>query len=117
LLVLDFSFKQGPLVVSRNGSIADIYPTILSREKSLFSPSRREQIQFFHKNASPPQWGLLDGDFKYISTHDSKRQEIYWLKNDPHEKNDLKEIYPERIRHYHQLTKEWFFSEDELFKK
>lgn len=117
LLVLDFSFKQGPRIVSRNGSIADIYPTILSLEESLFSSSKREKTLFFHKNASPSQWGLLDGDFKYISTHDGKKQEIYWLKNDPHEKNNLKEIYPQRMRHYHQLTKEWFFSEDERFKK
>lgn len=115
LLVLDFDFQQGPRRVPRNGNISDIYPTILSQKTSLFSPSRLQGKEFFHKNSRPQQWGLVDGDFKFISTHDGKTQEIYWLKNDPHEQKNLKDLYPHRLKYYHSLSAQWYLREDKKY--
>lgn len=117
LIVWDSQFENGPLTVSKIGSIKDIYATVFSQEGSLFNPDKKEEIQFFHKNSWPPQWGLIDGNFKFISTHDGRKQEIYWLKDDPHEQRNLKALYPNRLKRYQAQTKKWFISEDENFKK
>jgi arylsulfatase A-like enzyme len=50
---------------------------------------------------------VRDGDFKLIEFYSDNRQELYNLKNDPQEKQDLSEKNPEKLAELHNLLTDW----------
>lgn len=116
----------GPLRDSRIGRIgasADILPTLLGLllpdgaappgdellGQDLLSPDYRLRIAFFHKITHPEQWGLRDGQWKYIGRRDEEGgAELYDLDADPAEQRDLSGRFPDRVRVYQDLCASWF---------
>jgi arylsulfatase A-like enzyme len=117
LLIIDTQVHDGPHVSSRIGGVGDIMPTILFSPQSLLSTLFNERVQFFHKNTAPPKWGLIEGNFKFISTHDKNFKELYNLQLDPHEKNNIIDLHTDKIRRYEQWIADWFSKKDKQFLK
>jgi len=88
-------------VFDRPGSIGDVMPTILADAahidisdetigQDLFSQDYQPRMHFFHKHQIPPQWGVRDGKWKFISRQiDTDHAELYDLSTDEAERNNL----------------------------
>jgi arylsulfatase A-like enzyme len=115
----------GPCVSSRLASVGDDFPTTIafvfgktSERKpitgipgqNLLSPQYHLQMQFFHKTASPLQWGMRDGKLKMISNQVGAHVELYDLEVDPEEKNNLANdaSYKKIIDVYQMKTQDWY---------
>ena len=125
LLVLDFRLETGPLVSEKRGAIGDIMPTLAGlaglpapavRGRSLVEPSYPPRIHYFHKSAPPEQWGLVDGQWKFIA---ERREEggvwLFDLSEDPFEQHNLADRYPERVARYRRLAGQWYIRTDRDF--
>lgn len=100
--------------------LMDVFPTILERVggkapvkldgKSFYGVLRQEEnwqdrTVFWHaEKARPRQTGespasaIRSGDWKLINFYEANKIELYNLKSDPFEKNNLFAIYPERTK-------------------
>jgi len=127
LLILDPELQSGPIVSSKKGSIGDIMPTILSYGnintdsipgQNLLSREYKNKINYFSKNSYPEIWGLLDGEWKFIvQTVENKFPELYNLKNDPLEKNNLAARYPKQVALYQTLLPDWYIRKNKAYTK
>ena len=126
-LIYDFRKKNGWKLINRTGGIGDIMPTILNITnntaqkipgQSLLDSNYETRIQFFHKNFHPEKWGLLDGDWKFITRKNgNKFPELYNLSVDQLEQNNLASEYPDRISNYHKLCANWYVQANQNFMK
>jgi phosphoglycerol transferase MdoB-like AlkP superfamily enzyme len=125
LLLLDFSQQDGPIASAKTGFIGDVMPTLLSLAgaappdtpgQNLFSPDYQARIHYFHKNARPEQWGLLDWPWKFITgKNGNANPELYNLAADPTEQRNLAAAYPDKVDAYHFLAAQWYIRADRQF--
>ncbi|MBI3557870.1 MAG: sulfatase-like hydrolase/transferase [Deltaproteobacteria bacterium] len=128
LIVLDATFNAGPLRSGRVASSGDVLPTLarLARVggntqlgQNLFSPSYEPRTVFFYKSTPPEQWGLRDGQWKFIAgMTDKEKPELYDLSADPDEKVNLAGLaglkgpagsrLKPQLESYTQALTEWF---------
>ncbi|MGV6807023.1 MAG: sulfatase-like hydrolase/transferase, partial [bacterium] len=120
--------KRGPppALTGMPGSLSDIYPTLsewMGEDVStgfgatlMDRPSRSRPV-FFYKNSIPAQWGVLDGQWKYISEMRGDGTELYNLDSDPIESVNLAHIYPERLEQYRDRVESWYLSTDYNFRR
>jgi hypothetical protein len=73
------------------------------------------QPVFFHKNIVPEQWGLRDGNWKFIGGIRNREPELYDLANDPTEQRNLAGQEPDRVQRYDALCQRLFCYHDEQF--
>jgi len=85
--------------------------------QNLFSSEYKLQMQFFHKQSDPLQWGCRDGKMKIISNQLSNHVEMYDISNDPNEKvnlamrlgtKDTIDKYEKRIQAWYINVHCWF---------
>jgi arylsulfatase A-like enzyme len=116
--------SPGPVVSHRVGSTGDIMPTLLAAAgcrpvdvpgRNLCSEWFTPQPVFFHKNMVPEQWGLRDGNWKFIGGIRNREQELYDLANDPTEQMNLAGQEPDRVQRYDTLCQRLFCYHDEQF--
>ncbi len=115
----------GPITVSRPGQIGDLFPTLVGLlgarpaldvpGQDLFSPTYQQRIAYFHKLATPAQWGLRDGHWKFIGSIDGTGGRLFDLARDPSEQHDLARTHPAQVRTYHQLCSAWYFAAQDAF--
>ncbi len=114
-----------PHLSDRPGSIGDIAPTLmaLQEKESPFYPSQNllgadytARLNYFHKSAHPPQWGVRDVNWKYIGLISGGEAELYNLATDPEESNNLADQYPDRVRRYDGLTAQWFLDSNHRYR-
>lgn len=125
LLVLDFRLQDGPLVSQKRGMIGDILPTLLGRAgipappvrgQNLADPGYAPRIHYFHKTTAPEQWGLVDGQWKFIAERTgSGGAQLFNLDRDPREQHNLAASLPERVEHYRRLAAQWYIRTDRDF--
>jgi phosphoglycerol transferase MdoB-like AlkP superfamily enzyme len=123
LLRIDTS-QQQQISIDRPGSIGDIMPTIIANEvvdkqksamvnnkvlgQNLYAENYQQRLQFFHKHQIPAQWGVRDGQWKYISRQTGiKHAELYDLSTDPGEQHNLAKLHPKRVVKYQQRVAQW----------
>ena len=112
-----------PCVSSHSAAVADTFPTTVAFAlgdvgvprpvdgipgQNLLSPQYKLRMHFFHKTASPYQWGLRDGPFKMISNQIGKHVELYDLSVDPLEQNNLAQSKKELVDVYENRVQLWF---------
>lgn len=121
--------QEHEIVIDRSGSVADIAPTIVAdaltraAEKKflgqdLFSPSYQKRLHFFHKHQQPMQWGLIDGEWKFIGNQSNPQSaELYNLKTDPTEQINLSSSHQERLTKYQERSSQWLAGMQAEFNK
>lgn len=125
-MLIDLSEEIEPVYSRKRAFVGDIMPTLLDIQgieiprsvigQSLFSPKYEEKMAFFHKSAHPEQWGLRDGAWKFIVERNGKRNpELYNLDDDPDEKTNLADRYPERAGEYIERIANWYVYSNNLF--
>jgi hypothetical protein len=125
--VLDFNESVGPVVSEKRGTVGDIMPTILSlsgqtsppvQGQNLFLSDYQPRIHYFHKNTYPEEWGLLDGQWKFITEKNgNKNPQLYDLSQDLLEQQNLADQYPDRVARYHQLVANWYLRMNDSFSR
>jgi phosphoglycerol transferase MdoB-like AlkP superfamily enzyme len=128
LMIVDLEKRLKPMSSSRRGATADVMPTILATQgiaakdhvigQNLLSGTYTEKITYFHKSTEPEQWGLRDGEWKFIVEQDGKRHpELYNLNNDPDETTNLVEKHRDRVDTYVNMISNWIVYLDSEFVK
>jgi arylsulfatase A-like enzyme len=124
LLISNPNLFPRPIVSPRVGSISDIMPTLLALTgqppadvpgQDLMGRDYTPRLVFFYKNAFPEQWGLRDGQWKYIAEEQGGRAELYDLSFDHDEANNLAQIYPDRVALYDKLAGHWYVQTNHEF--
>ena len=114
------AIDNGPVVSERIGATADILPTIAETAglratdvvgQNLLSADYRPRIAYFFKSNYPEQWGLRDGNWKFIARtgKEAVEPELYDLETDPTEQKNLAGEHPELVPTYQALCSEWYF--------
>jgi len=108
----------GQAVVSeRIGTTGDLMPSLLAllglntapvQGQNLFSPWFERRLAYFHKDTPPHQWGLRDGQWKFIDELTGETTELYDLSRDPLEQNNLADEYPDLVAQYRRLVRDWY---------
>jgi arylsulfatase A len=110
-------------------SSVDFYPTILDITGSKPEPKQiidgvtllplltqtgelKRQAIYWHyphynSNGNKPGGAVRAGDFKLIEFYEDGKLELYNLKDDIGEKNDLAAKMPENVKELHQMLKDW----------
>jgi phosphoglycerol transferase MdoB-like AlkP superfamily enzyme len=127
LMIVDLEKKITPVSSNRRGSIADVMPTILATQaiaaedyvigQNLLSDTYVEKIAYFHKSSEPEQWGLRDGEWKFIVGRNDENIELYNLDNDPDETTNLANEHKERTDIYVNMISNWIVHLDAEFVK
>jgi hypothetical protein len=73
------------------------------------------QPVFFHKNMVPEQWGVRDGNWKFIGGIRNREPELYDLAHDPAKQVNLAGEDPDRVRRYAALCQRLFSDDDAQF--
>ncbi|MCP4501233.1 MAG: sulfatase-like hydrolase/transferase, partial [Deltaproteobacteria bacterium] len=69
--------------------------------QDLFSSSyKRKRVYLLKTRGASPFVGLVDGDWKFMHELNAGRSELYNLKDDPDEMENLVEDFPARVRKY-----------------
>ena len=125
--VIDPLSYQTPILSKRVGSTSDIFKTIATfvdpkvkglPGRNLFAKNFPQRLVFFHKTFLPDQWGVRDGNWKFIENQvGAKEPQLYNLTNDPDEQvnlikshHNIEKIYSERIRSWYIATNNRFTS-------
>jgi arylsulfatase A-like enzyme len=104
---------RGPLRSERLADNGAIRPTLVAwaggteKARDLMAGEFEVRPVFFHKLASPEQFGVRDGDWKYIGDIRTHIDELYDLASDPHERVNLATRWPERSAVYRRMCEEW----------
>ena len=115
-----------PGLVSRRAFIGDVMPTLVDAlggttlpvpGRSMLRDPGEPRIFHFHKSAHPQQWGLVDGDLKYINEVVGGKPEIYDLATDPLERKNIAAKHPERVENYQKMAAAWYASTNEEYLK
>jgi len=128
LMIVDLEKRLKPVSSSRRGTVADVMPTILATQdissenyvigRNLLSGNYAEKIAYFHKFTEPEQWGLRDGEWKFIIEKDGERHpEFYNLNADPDELINLADKHSDRIDAYVNMISNWIVYVDSQFVK
>ena len=119
LMIVDLKKEIIPLASHRRATIADVMPTLIGLQglepspglpgQDLLSPHYQERNAFYFKSSHPEQWGIRDGEWKFITKrYDEDEFELYNLTEDPDEKVNLAGLYPERLKSYQKLASNWY---------
>jgi arylsulfatase A-like enzyme len=98
-------------------SIIDIAPTLFELTgvrgrspkhdgESLLDPSPRRMV-FMSTTYSNDVYALRDGFFKFIWVPETKKAELYNLKTDPDEKDNIASEFPGRVKFYINAISSW----------
>ena len=128
LMIIDLEKRLKPVSAGRRGAIADVMPTVLATQgiatehyvigQNLLSGGYAEKIAYFHKFTEPEQWGLRDGEWKFIIEKDNKRHpELYNLNADPDKSANLAEKHKNRVDAYVNMISNWVVHLDSEFVK
>jgi hypothetical protein len=128
-MIIDLAGHIEPVSSSRSGSIGDIMPTVLAIQgidpdgdllgQNLLDENYQLRMHFFFKSTVPAQWGLVDGNWKFIARQSGgKYSEIYDLNSDPDEKHNLVADHPEKVAAYRMRVRNWYiFANNEFALK
>lgn len=88
-----------------------------SRQAPIFwgRPPDRKTFKGFDKPL--PDLAMRSGDFKLLCDFDGGRQELYNLKKDPSEANNLASNYPEKVQHMTKKVTGWYAKMPKLEKR
>jgi arylsulfatase A-like enzyme len=109
--------SRGTVVSERIGTTADLMPSVLSLlgmplakvdGQSLFARRFDRRLAYFHKDVPPQQWGLRDGNWKFIDELTNDAPELYDLSKDPSEQVNLAGENPQLVTEYRGLVADWF---------
>jgi phosphoglycerol transferase MdoB-like AlkP superfamily enzyme len=116
-----------PQVLARPGSVADIAPTIMRlaggsnshypHTQDLLADTFEVALNFFHKGTFPQQWGVRDGQWKFIENIRDGKPQLYNLATDPGETHNLAENYPRQVDLYHKRAEHWFIAQNHRFRR
>jgi hypothetical protein len=122
LLLSDPRWKlNGPIVSSRICTNGDIMQTLLAYVRAaepslpgrnLLEESWQTRPVFFYKLAIPEQWGLRDGNWKYVGDMRTGKAELYDLATDPLEQRNLANENVTRVAQYEAQCQEWYVRSD-----
>jgi len=124
LLLSNPQLFSNTLISHRVGSMGDILPSLFHFTgkqdlpvigQNLLSLRYQNRIQFFHKSAYPKQWGLRDGQWKYIESMQNGETQLFDLSQDPTEQYSLAHQYPNKIAIYHDLAARWMISSHQAY--
>ncbi len=129
LMIYDPHSIQKSVSSAQIAYVGDVAPTLVSwifpndgsvghefLGQNLIAQNYEQKIRYFHKNADPEQWGLVDGNFKFISRKTGKGlAEIYDLERDPLEHHNLAEKFPDRVEEYDCLCRRWYLETNAQF--
>ncbi len=125
LLLLNPALDQGPIVSTRQGHWGDLLPTLADLAglpipevpgRSLCAGELEPRSIFFFSLSGTEQWGLRDGQWKFIQGIDDRHAELFDLSRDPTEQENLAALHPERVRVYELRCQEWFARSNEEFR-
>src|SRR5690606_34135224 len=101
-----------PTVLSAAG-LKTPKPTI---GQDLLAPTFANRLTFFHKAESPTQWGLRDGQWKFImNAYGDMTSSLYDLSVDPTEQVDVASAHPAKVAMYAKLCRDWYFGTQTAF--
>ena len=112
------------VISRRSGSIGDLAPSIMALlgettshflGQSLLASEFPLKLHYFYKNSYPEQWGVVDGQWKWISTLLGDEVELYDLASDPHEQKNLANLNKEQCQQYEQYCATWFVEAQKQF--
>lgn len=127
LMIVDLGKTLKPVSSHRRAAIADVMPTLIAMQgmtpdaslpgQDLMSPAYKERLTFFFKSAYPEQWGVRDGQWKFIANRlEGDSFELYDLTADPGEKTNLAGSHPDWAAQYRKLAANWYVYLDEAFR-
>lgn len=137
LIVYDLSKKtiKKHFVSDSRGTLGNIFPTIKSLiikkrnnnfqsrvdtkdSKNLLSKDYQQKLIFFHKNAHPEFWGIIDGQYKYIvKKMGNEKGELYNLEKDSFEQNNIILDNQNKIAPYKERIKSWYLKTNASFSE
>jgi arylsulfatase A-like enzyme len=99
------------------GTMPDLLPTLLEvvgfgleeyegEGVSLLAPPP-DRIVYFHTTFNKILHGLRDGHFKFIFEPRTKQAQLFDLRKDPSEQNNLTLQYSERVNAYSEMVEKW----------
>ncbi|MBI2338986.1 MAG: sulfatase-like hydrolase/transferase [Deltaproteobacteria bacterium] len=126
LIAFDAKNIRQKYVSHRVGSVGDMAATLSAlvvadgpasfSGRDLFAETFPPQIVFFHKNTLPEAWGLRDGEWKFIVNKTGKKTaELFDLRTDPDEQNNLIERHPGIVPLYDKMIGSWYIATDKKF--
>ena len=124
LLLIDFSGNHIMKVSQKVGGIGDVMPTLLGytgdatkmKYSNLLLSDYKQRIQYMHNYVNPYKWGLLDGQWKYITEiNNADVVELYDLETDPDEQINIAHLHKEKIEVYRDLCASWYFNSNKRF--
>jgi len=124
LLLSNPQLFPNTLVSHRVGSMGDILPTLFHLTgkqdlpvigQNLLSHRYQNRIQFFHKSAYPKQWGLRDGQWKYIESMQNGETQLFDLSQDPTEQHNVASQHRDKVTTYHDLSARWMISSHQAY--
>lgn len=117
-------------VSHRPGNLGDVMPTVLALAgaadpwtalptgtspllryrpgQNLLAKDYQRRVEYFHKTASPMEWGLRDGRWKFIGRQIGGGGQLFDLVADPLEKTDVAADHPGRVEAYADMCQAWF---------
>lgn len=107
------------------GGISDVAPSIFSvlnkpapnewQGENLFGVNRRKRVYFFTP-WSDYLFGYREGDYKYIYNATNNSSELYNLKNDPAETNNIADKYPAYVKDAKNNIMSWMQYQNNYMK-
>jgi arylsulfatase A-like enzyme len=124
-MLLNPAVADGPMVSTRQGHCGDILPTLADLAglpvpevpgKSLGTLQREARPVFFFTLFGTDQWGLRDGQWKFIQGIEDRIAELFDLSRDPTEQANLAARHPDRVREYELRCQQWFLRANDDFR-
>jgi len=112
-----------PLRSERLADNGAILPTLTAwaggttKQRDLLAAEFEQRPVYFHKLASPEQFGLRDAQWKYIGDIRTHLEELYDLATDPEERLNLAARYPEKAAAYRSMCEEWMRKSEAEYRK
>ena len=116
LLILLPGLKKG-VVSHRNGTHVDLAPTMAQlagievaktwQGIDLLDNEGHEKPSFVFTRSSKKLNGIVDGNYKYIMNIVEEQEQLFNLKNDPDELNDISSQNSDKVAEYRKLSQKW----------